>query len=92
MELMPISYTIGIKKRWLWPFYHRFTVIGHKNEELCGTVRLHLTLPSGSVIVIPEITKMHMKIFPDYINAQQNLAKLREQKLKDEKQHGEVRV
>lgn len=86
MELMPITYTIGVKRRWFW-FYRRYRVVGHRNEELCGSCRLVLTLPSGSVIVIPEITKKFVKVFPDYISAERNL-----KKLKEEKQHAEVRV
>jgi len=71
-----IAYTVGIRRK-LGFFFRRYKVIGHQNESLGDSVRLILRLVDGSVLIIPEITKKSVIVYPDYTNAAENLRRIK---------------
>ena len=79
MDIVALSYTVGVKRRFL-PFYKKYSVVGHTNESLAGSTRLVLNMRGGSVIVIPEIHKKYVQIYPDYLSASSYLKKVKEEK------------
>lgn len=67
-----ISYTVGIKRRFL-PLFKRYSVTGHDTDSGC----LLLNLTDGSQLSVPGVTQKVIKVYPDYRNAEIQLAKLR---------------
>lgn len=81
MTFSDFSYTLAVSGR-LFPFlYKKFKVVKHQNEQVGDSTRLVLTLPDGSVIVIPEISKRHMKVYADVHAAEARFKKFKEEQL-----------
>ena len=75
MSFIGVTYTVGVRHRFI-PFgWRKFHVVGHK--ELDGN-RLRLVFPDTSVIIIPEMQKKWLKVFSDYATAEANLEKLKQ--------------
>lgn len=76
MQPFGISYTVGVRRRFL-PIFRKYVVTGHDTENMPSGARLHLVLADGSQLAIPGIDRRVFKVYPDYRNAQLNLDKLR---------------
>lgn len=62
---MPTYYTYGVRRKFL-PFYKKYKVISHANETIDQRTRLVLTAADESVIVIPDVSKKYLKLYPDF--------------------------
>lgn len=58
-------YTVGIKRRFL-PGYRRFKVEHHEHELVGASIRLVLQCADKSIVAIPHVADLGVKIFPDY--------------------------
>ena len=85
MDTSKISYTIGIKRKAL-PLYKKFKVVAHSVDKDAQPSRLVLTCTDGSLIMVPRIHLDQWRVYPDFIPAQANL-----KKIKEDKQNGELR-
>lgn len=79
--LADFSYTLSVSCRFLPLKWYKYKVVKHQNEQVGDSTRLVLTLPDGSVIVIPEITKRHMKVYADVHAAEARFKKFKEEQL-----------
>lgn len=84
MDLANVSYTLGVKRRFL-PGYRKFRTLGHKNETVGAEIRLVIRTVDGALVTIPDVAKREIKVYPDFNNAMQNQKALKEQKQKDTK-------
>ena len=82
---MQFNYTVGIRPAF-WPFYKKYAVVGHTTNAQGGLI---LNCLGGSVIVVPEVTKKYLKIFPDKIVADDYI---RRAQVKDNQNAPEVSV
>lgn len=76
MKVAALTYTVGVKHSFL-PFFKKYRVSGHQNDELAGHVRMLLRLPDGALLIIPEVLKKTVKIYPDYEESKVEQAKLK---------------
>lgn len=73
---MSFTYTVGIKGKSC--FWKNYKVLGHKlNTDIPGSVRLALTMPDRSVIIIPEFDRKYFKLHSDFHLFNEHLTKLK---------------
>ena len=77
MNLKELSYLVGVRSRFV-PFYRRYRVVGHRNEQIGDKVRLVLRCVDGSMVCVPDVGKKLIKIYPEFDAAEQAQLRLKQ--------------
>lgn len=77
-NLNDLAYHVGVKHRFL-PFYRKFKVVGHVNEQVGDVVRLVLRCADGSLVCVPDVGRKGVKVYPDFVRATEAQKRLKDQ-------------
>lgn len=78
MNISELAYHVGIQRRFSLGF-KKYQVVGHVNEQIGDTVRLVLRCADGSLVCIPDVGRKAVKVYPDFVRAEEAQRKLKEQ-------------
>lgn len=75
-NLAALTYHVGIKRRFL-PFYKKYRVGAHYNEQVIDKMRLILKVHDGSLVCVPDVGSRQIKVYPDFIAAEEAQRRLK---------------
>lgn len=78
MNISELAYHVGIGRRFGLGF-RKYQVVGHENEQVGDVVRWVLRCADGSLVCIPDVGRKRVKVYPDFVRAQDAQRKLKEQ-------------